>query len=417
MRLTNWLKWDCSQMTSSRQHRSRSVTRRRERARAHSQRQGECLETRALLTTGPGDLLIYYGYPSLINQAASVSAATAQFVPYEFVVLGAGLEEASHDDHANTQAIVTAPATDSTKFFGYVDLGVSTNNFSIGVLQAKIDNWAATGVNGIFLDDYGYDFGVTRTRQNAVVDYAHGRGLPVVANGFFINEVFGSAVDATFNPSGSVTHLAASDYYLSESYQIAEGSYVSEPVWRAKSDALAAVRATLPIQVLAVTTDDSANVFDQAQFDFAWYSGLLDGDAGVGWGQFEFASGDNVAPYRTPPTAPVELAGSGGIAQTISVYSRRVANDLATVSVNASTHTGQLTFLSDFGDAPDTTSGTGTGNYQTLIANAGPSHHHPVPGPSVEPTKVSNLNCRTSSTNFLSQRCRNASIRCSEFIA
>ncbi len=30
--------------------------------------------------------------------------------------------------------------------------------------------------------------------------------------------------------------------------------------------------------------------------------------------------------------------------------------------------------VSDFGDAPDTTSGTGTGNYQTLLANGGPRH-------------------------------------------
>ncbi len=34
----------------------------------------------------------------------------------------------------------------------------------------------------------------------------------------------------------------------------------------------------------------------------------------------------------------------------------------------------RLVLASDFGDAPDTGSGTGTGNYQTLLANAGPSH-------------------------------------------
>jgi len=34
----------------------------------------------------------------------------------------------------------------------------------------------------------------------------------------------------------------------------------------------------------------------------------------------------------------------------------------------------RLLLTSDFGDAPDTTSGTGAGNYQTLLANSGPSH-------------------------------------------
>lgn len=34
----------------------------------------------------------------------------------------------------------------------------------------------------------------------------------------------------------------------------------------------------------------------------------------------------------------------------------------------------RMLLTSDFGDAPDTTSGTGAGNYQTLFANSGPSH-------------------------------------------
>ena len=34
----------------------------------------------------------------------------------------------------------------------------------------------------------------------------------------------------------------------------------------------------------------------------------------------------------------------------------------------------RIVLTSDFGDAPDTTAGTGTGNYQTSPANGGPSH-------------------------------------------
>ena len=34
----------------------------------------------------------------------------------------------------------------------------------------------------------------------------------------------------------------------------------------------------------------------------------------------------------------------------------------------------RMLLTSDFGDAPDITSGTGAGNYQTLLANGGPSH-------------------------------------------
>ena len=34
----------------------------------------------------------------------------------------------------------------------------------------------------------------------------------------------------------------------------------------------------------------------------------------------------------------------------------------------------RLLLTSDFGDAPDTTAGTGVANYQTLAAHGGPSH-------------------------------------------
>ncbi|MDB5340947.1 MAG: hypothetical protein JWN70_6566, partial [Planctomycetaceae bacterium] len=334
----------------------------------------ERLEDRSLLTTGPGDLLIYYGYPSLINNAASVSAAATQFAPYEYVVLGAGLEDVTHPDHANTQAIVNSSTTNSTKFFGYVDLGVSTNNYSISALQTKIDNWIATGVNGIFLDDYGYDFDVARARQNTIVDYVHSKGLPVVANGFFVNQVFSNAVDAAYNPAGTATHLVASDYYLFESYQVSEGNYVAEADWRAKADALSAARTTLAINVLAVTTDDGADIFIQSQFNYAWYSGVFDGYTGVGWGQHFFAADDNLAPFRTPPRSIVDEGSSYGFIRSNSDYLRKVSSNNEIIVIDASAHTGVITTGLDFGDAPDSSFGTGSADYQSWLFYGGASH-------------------------------------------
>jgi hypothetical protein len=34
----------------------------------------------------------------------------------------------------------------------------------------------------VMLDDFGYDFGVSRARQNSAVDYAHAQWLAVIAN-------------------------------------------------------------------------------------------------------------------------------------------------------------------------------------------------------------------------------------------
>lgn len=326
----------------------------------------------------PDDLLIYYGYPSLINGADNLSAAINEYVGYEFVVLGAGLEDPTHPDHSNTVAIMTSPLTDRTTFFGYVDLGVSTNNYSLSQLQMKIDQWSAAGADGIFFDDFGYDFGVTRERQNAAVDYAHSLGLTVVANGFFINDVFSSSVDATYNPTGAATHLTASDFYLYESYQLTEGAFVSESTWRAKADALATVRTSLPINVLAVTTDDAVDVFNQAHFDYGWYSAMLDGYRAFGWGQYSFASDDNVAPRRTTPSTPYITAGAGPLMVTGSSYERDLAN--GTVAVNAAMHVGsvtqfvQVTTLTDEDDGSiDPLHGTGVSLREALaFANSNP---------------------------------------------
>ena len=178
----------------------------------------------------PKSLLIYYSYPSVINGASTLAAAAAALGSYDYVVLGDTLENPSHPDHTNTVAILANPAMAHTTVFGYIDLGVSTQNLSIAAIETRIDQWKATGAKGIFLDDFGYDFGTTRARQNTIVAYAHGKGLVVAANAFNPADAFGSQVDAITNPSGTPTVLNSSDFYLYESYQISKApSYPRRP--------------------------------------------------------------------------------------------------------------------------------------------------------------------------------------------
>lgn len=292
----------------------------------------------ARTTLAPANLLIYYSYPSLINGAnGDIPTAAAAFGNYDVVVLGDGLETPSHPDSANAGLIMQSAATDNTRFFGYVDVGISTQNLTLSEIQTEISNWKSLGADGIFFDDFGYDFGTTRERQNAVVDYAHSLGLPVIANGFFVDDVFSSAVDASFNASGIATRLTAADFYLYESYQIQEGSTVSSSTWRTKADALAAYRASLGTQVLAVTTNDSDNTFSQTQFDYGWHSAVLDGYQGYGWGEYEFSSSgvsDASAPFRTRPTTNVGSSYASSVSTFGNAF-RRTTN-LGTVTVNPS---------------------------------------------------------------------------------
>ena len=75
------------------------------------------------------------------------------------------------------------------------------------------------GAGVIFLDDYGYDFGTARARQNEAVDYAHSVGMSVIANALFPEDAFGRQIHPTHNPSGTATSLNSSDFYLCESHQ------------------------------------------------------------------------------------------------------------------------------------------------------------------------------------------------------
>lgn len=301
---------------------------------------GAALPARAGLA--PGSLLIYYSWPSGINGTFAVVPAAAEFAAYDHVVLGDGLELATHPDHANTVAILAqVHATAPTRVYGYIDLGVSTQNLPLAEIAQRLDAWQATGADGVFLDDFGYDYLVTRARQNAAVAAAHARGLPVVANGWIPADLFGSAVDPVANPTGAAPLLGAGDYYLSESFQFMTGAYPPGADWFAKAAAVEGYRAQLGFGVFAVTTNDAANVYDPAAWAYAWYSALLWGYDAVGWGEYLFAAPTGSAPWHPrPAVAPGSLFRSTVVAAA-PLYRR--ATDLGWVSLDTAAHTGAFT--------------------------------------------------------------------------
>ena len=257
----------------------------------------------------PKDLLIYYAFPSSINLLFQGNAvAAAEFGQYDYVVFGEGLEKDSHADHDNLGEILDDPAMASTTAFGYIDLGVSTTNHSITEIKTRVDEWVATGADGIFFDDFGYDFLTSRDRQNEAVDYVHDTyGLSVVANAFRPEDAFGSQFDASFNPAQASTSLNSTDFYLFESHQIRLGQFQSETTWQAKANLLKGFEDNIGFKTLSITTNDAGDPFtdyDEAQFFYSWFSALMYGHEATGWGEFEFsASGPSnaKAPFRARP--------------------------------------------------------------------------------------------------------------------
>lgn len=255
--------------------------------------------------TGPKPFLIYYGWPSLINNSGgTVVTAASQFAQYRYVVLGNGLEDVTHGDHAKAAQIIQHPITGNVTFFGYIDLGVTTQNLTIADIQNRVQLWKAMGIDGIFLDDYGYDYGVSRQRQNDVVQYIHNQGLPVVANAWNADHAFGPFPDPTYNPAGISTVLNAGDFYLSESFAVSSWNY--DPNWVNKAAWLEGYRNARHFKILATTTTDLANRsnFDQNRMNYAWFCAAVYGYEGFAWGEYSYsASGSNstVAPFRPRP--------------------------------------------------------------------------------------------------------------------
>jgi hypothetical protein len=322
-----------------------------------------------LSSLAPKNLLIYYGYPSLINGSTAIAGAAAQLGRYDDVVLGDRLELTSHPDHQNTVAILANAQMAHTTVFGYIDLGVTTQDLSLATIKARIDDWQATGAKGIFLDDFGYDFGTTRARQNAAVDYAHSKGLPVVANAFVPADAFGNQVDPVHNPSGTATNLGASDFYLYESFQISSGAYVNESAWQTKATALQGYQAQIGFQVFAVTTNKSMDGYSQNKFFYSWYSALLYGYAAVGWGEYQFAADDNHAPFRARPAINPGTAYTGAVMNANPVFTRDT--DLGQILVNTATHAFSFT---SGGASPPAPPGVPPSTTRADERFAGPGH-------------------------------------------
>jgi hypothetical protein len=96
----------------------------------------------------PKYLAIYYGWPSLVeNSQGDVTKASNWFEKFDLVVFGDGIWKTTHGDHAKTETIIGNLIARNKKAFGYVDLGVSTQNLSEAQMCEAVNGWSAMGAN------------------------------------------------------------------------------------------------------------------------------------------------------------------------------------------------------------------------------------------------------------------------------
>lgn len=297
--------------------------------------------------TTPKKLLVYYGWPSVINGCSSSNLACAEavFSQYDVVVLGDGLEFTSHGDHNNTQTIIND--LPNTQFYGYVSLANPNGGTGLDSIKTDIEAWKAMGIFGIFLDEFGYDYTVdgsanyvTRDRQNAAVNCVHGnkisdsydcsadKKLPVIANAWHPEDALDKLPGSNNNnPSAIPTALGSDsvkDFYFYESYQYSDSpaGYVSISDWQTKATKLHNYLANFPnVGVMAITRAPSS---DNAQniASWAWYSAMLDQFDAVGWSDPFFSAPDSKVTLINWPSIsnPGDLTTTAGASPNPRVY-------------------------------------------------------------------------------------------------
>jgi len=322
----------------------------------------------ATVATAAARLAIYYGYPSLVNGAnGDVEKAARVFSAYDVVILGDGLEfpdkqsgrypPGDPDEHQKTLRIIAAVRDrgSGTRFYGYVCLGEIPSpkeekiSLTPGQLEERVRLWKRMGVAGIFLDEAGYDFTVvTRKRQNMAVRIIHELGLSAFMNAYFLDHLFSLEdklpyADGTAkNPEHLPPPLDRRDFFLLESFQVRNGNYESVSEWQARLNQALKYRRRYGAHIFATTTTTEQEPFSAEKFNYAWWTALLYGLDGFGWGEPNFAALSNTLPDRRcslESTMLRALDQSSAVGSDSTRFWKRVGNflvvgDTATHSVH-----------------------------------------------------------------------------------
>ena len=231
----------------------------------------------------PNDMMIYYGWLRGFNAYWNNELVAQDLARYEVLVIGSGLANPGHGDYANTVAIVNRVKAlkPQIKIFGYVQTPLALATF-----ESQVDDWVTIGVQGIFMDEAGYDYGVDRAEFNERVEYVHGEGLIAMANAWNMDHIIGVVDDPSYpnsiyNPTPMPSSLNLNDWYLLESCPIntsaytGTGGYESRTDWAARCVKAIGHRATFGLNLAACGIVNDANPNGQDLFDFGFVASLM----------------------------------------------------------------------------------------------------------------------------------------------
>lgn len=238
----------------------------------------------------PSSLLFYYGYLNSFNSAVNGwdnEKVALDMAKYNICIFGDGVQNPTHPDYANTQVILARLKVIKPEIliYGYVAAAQTIANF-----QTKTDQWDTLHVDGIFIDEAGYDFGVSRDTLNTQIIHIRSK---TYANKCFVNSwnmdhIIGTANDvsypnSTYNISLHASLLDNRDIYLLESFSVNTTSYSGNNGYAVQADVLArgnkavSLSKTYGIQIATLGVIDDASSSGQSLFNFAYHSCLVFG--------------------------------------------------------------------------------------------------------------------------------------------
>ena len=274
----------------------------------------EAARTVAAATVPPQRLAIYYGYPSLVEDArGDIARVAAIFGEYDVVVFGDGLDgapDAATDaglraERARLDSIVRAihATPRHPRIYGYIDLG-SSQNLTLADIERRIDGWQRVGADGIFFDEAGSEFAVTPARRRAAVRAVHMRRLSAFMNAFVTDDLFQGDDGADADAAG---RLGSDDAVLIESFAVKNGEGEATSRIAVRATAALKWRERSGVKVFAVTTP-ARQGFDGGLFAYAWWNAAVWGLDGIGWGEPDFSANSRM-PWRSRPHEELTLAG------------------------------------------------------------------------------------------------------------
>ncbi len=280
----------------------------------HSKDGWHSQEVKKAVYVKPENLLIYYGWLNSFNyteNAWSNEKIAHDMAKYTLIVFGDGIQDSGHGDYANTQVIVprVKAINPYTKVFGYV-----TANQAMSAFETKADQWDGLGVDGIFMDECGYDYGTTRSGFNERVDYVHGltNATLCFANAWEMDHIIGTTNDpsypnSTYNTVSGESNLTFNDWFLLESHPVnttsyaGNGGYESKVNWSYRASKAAAHRYAYEINLAAVGIINNNNANGQDLFDFGFISSLMWSLEGFGTSDTSYASGSATVDFWPRP--------------------------------------------------------------------------------------------------------------------